>query len=161
MPVRTLNHYSIRTADMEASKRFYTEVLGLVVGPRPPFDFPGYWLFSGLPRDGDVGVVHILGVDAAGSPGLVDYLGPRGDATDTGRLDHVAFSAVGLADMLRRLDARGIAYTQRTIPELGVHQLFFADPDGVTLEVNFPAREPAVAQQGSPAAARIPREVAA
>ena len=33
----TLNHFSIRTTDLEASRRFYADILGLSVGPRPPF----------------------------------------------------------------------------------------------------------------------------
>ena len=43
----TLNHYSIRTTDMAATERFYVDVLGLTVGPRPPFPFPGLWLYRG------------------------------------------------------------------------------------------------------------------
>ena len=43
----TLNHYSIRTTDLEASRRFYADVLGLTVGPRPDFPFPGLWMYRG------------------------------------------------------------------------------------------------------------------
>ena len=32
----SLNHYSIRTTDLQACERFYCGLLGLVVGPRPP-----------------------------------------------------------------------------------------------------------------------------
>ena len=41
MPIGKLDHHSIRTRDIEASRRFYTEVMGFEVGLRPPFDFPG------------------------------------------------------------------------------------------------------------------------
>ena len=43
----TLNHYSIRTTDLAACDRFYCGLLGLQAGPRPPFPFPGLWLYSG------------------------------------------------------------------------------------------------------------------
>ena len=36
-----------RTDLIEALRRFYTEVIGLQVGPRPPFDSPGHWLYAG------------------------------------------------------------------------------------------------------------------
>ena len=46
MEIKRIDHYSIRTLDVEASRRFYTEIIGLKVGPRPPFDFPGVWLYK-------------------------------------------------------------------------------------------------------------------
>ena len=46
MPL-SLNHYSICTADLEASRRFYVDALGLGVGPRPEFPFSGRWLYAG------------------------------------------------------------------------------------------------------------------
>ena len=42
-----LNHYSIRTLNVEQTRRFYVDVLGLTVGPRPNFPFPGIWLYRG------------------------------------------------------------------------------------------------------------------
>ena len=47
MPVGKLDHYSIRTIDIEASRRFYTEIMGFKVGFRPAFDFPGLCLYNG------------------------------------------------------------------------------------------------------------------
>ena len=44
MSIGKLDHYSIRTLDIEASRRFYTEVMGFQVGFRPLFKFPGLWL---------------------------------------------------------------------------------------------------------------------
>ncbi|NBY16471.1 MAG: glyoxalase, partial [Betaproteobacteria bacterium] len=36
----TLNHFSIRTMDLDRTRDFYERVLGLTVGPRPDFPFP-------------------------------------------------------------------------------------------------------------------------
>ena len=44
MPLTRIAHYLIRTLDLEATRKFYTEVMSLTVGPRPPFKFPGLWL---------------------------------------------------------------------------------------------------------------------
>ena len=39
-----LFHAAIRTADLDTTVRFYTEVLGMLVAERPPIGFPGAWL---------------------------------------------------------------------------------------------------------------------
>jgi catechol 2,3-dioxygenase-like lactoylglutathione lyase family enzyme len=46
MSVGVLDHYNVSTRNLRDTVRFYEEVLGLVNGPRPPFDFPGAWLYS-------------------------------------------------------------------------------------------------------------------
>jgi catechol 2,3-dioxygenase-like lactoylglutathione lyase family enzyme len=147
MPVGKLDHYSIRTPEVEASRRFYTEVMGFTVGFRPPFKFPGIWLYNGAQYPETTGVVHIIGIDPNDPQGLKDYLGDR-DVTSlqgTGTVDHMAFVATGLADMRARLQNHGIAFRERTVPSLGIHQVFFEDPSGVTLELNYPAAETAAA----------------
>ncbi len=47
MPLGALQHYTIEPSDLEATKDFYCDVLGLENGDRPPLGFPGYWLYSG------------------------------------------------------------------------------------------------------------------
>jgi catechol 2,3-dioxygenase-like lactoylglutathione lyase family enzyme len=143
MPIGKLDHYSIRTLDVEASRRFYTEVMGFDVGFRPPFDFPGLWLYNGAPYPASCGVVHIVGVDLNNPQGLKEYLGDRelGTLNGTGTVDHMAFAATGLAEMRARLKQHGIAYRERTVPSLGLHQVFLEDPSNVTIELNYPAGE--------------------
>ena len=46
MSIARLDHYLVLAEDLEATRDFYTEVLGLEVGPRPPFGFVGYWLYA-------------------------------------------------------------------------------------------------------------------
>jgi catechol 2,3-dioxygenase-like lactoylglutathione lyase family enzyme len=65
-------HYSIRTTDLDRSQRFYTEVLQLRVGFRPPFDFPGVWLYADQ-EESEFGAVHLIGVDPASREGLAGY----------------------------------------------------------------------------------------
>ncbi len=56
MTVRSLDQYNIRTADEEASEAFYEDVLGLRLGERPAFTFPGAWLYCGVSP-----TVHLIG----------------------------------------------------------------------------------------------------
>ncbi len=142
MNVARLGHYAIRTMDLEASRRFYTEVMQFRVGFRPPFDFPGLWLYLG-DDETDFGVVHIIGIDPGDPDGLNRYLGdrPAESLSGTGSLDHIAFLAAGWRDMRVRLERLGQDFIERTVPSLGLHQVFLNDPSGVTIELNFPAAE--------------------
>ena len=44
MPIHSLNHFFIRSENLELTKDFYMTVLGFEVMARPDFPFPGYWL---------------------------------------------------------------------------------------------------------------------
>ena len=140
-----LNHFSIRTLDLPACERFYCGALGMRVGPRPPFPFPGLWLYAAGVDDYSKASVHIIGGDRNDPEGLENYLGDRDEAglRGTGCVDHLAFFAIGLAATRTRLAAMGIAARERTVPLLGLHQLFVDDPNGVVVELNFPASEAA------------------
>ena len=161
MDIKRVDHYSIRTLDLEASRRFYTEVIGLKPGPRPPFDFPGYWLYSGEPpadlQNGarNYGLVHLMGFDKD-NPGSLDaYVGDRKAAPGggTGALDHVAFAATARAAMIERCRRQNVSFFERAVPMLGLHQMFIKDPDGVTLELNYPASEVPSSQVAATASA--------
>jgi len=41
--IETIHHVSLPVTDLERSKKFYSEILGLNEIDRPPFDFPGAW----------------------------------------------------------------------------------------------------------------------
>ena len=56
MPLGVLQHFTIEPSDLERTKNFYCDVLGLEDGDRPPLGFPGYWLYYG-----GVATVHLLG----------------------------------------------------------------------------------------------------
>lgn len=134
MAITRLDHYSIRTTDLVATERFYTDVLGLEVGPRPVFPFPGVWLYQN-----DVAVVHVVGIDPNDSSGLKDYLGDKaGDATGTGTIDHVAFIGREVEAMRAKFRAAGVAFRDRTVPAMNLEQVFLEDPNGITIELNFP-----------------------
>lgn len=142
MPTFLLDHYSVRATDIAQTTRFYTDTLGFVAGPRPAFDFPGAWLYNATAEGGVSGnaLVHIIGVAPDSAQGLSDYLGDRQDAgRGTGVLDHIAFAAQDAPAMRARLQARAIAYRERAVPGLGLVQIFLQDPNGVTLELNYPA----------------------
>ncbi len=132
------SHYSIRTADLDQSQRFYTDVLQLRVGFRPPFNFPGVWLYPDH-DESEFGVVHLIGVEPRSREGLRDYLGERPveDLEGSGAVDHIAFLATDWPRMRQRFDALGVSYHEPLLPSLGLLQVFLVDPSGVTIELNY------------------------
>jgi catechol 2,3-dioxygenase-like lactoylglutathione lyase family enzyme len=138
----TLNHFTIRTTDLEATRRFYADVLGLTVGPRPAFPFPGLWMYRGEHADVANAVVHVIHLDGSDTVGLQAYLGDAKDGVKgTGAVDHIAFFADGLAAMLAHFAKNQVKFEERTVPSIGLHQLFLHDPSGVKIELNYPAAE--------------------
>ena len=109
MTISKLDHYSVRTADVDGTRRFYEETLGLKDGPRPPFPFPGAWLYCG-----DSPVVHVIGVDPKDAGGLQSYFGERGpSAGGTGAVDHIAFVGTDFAGMRERFRALEVPFRER------------------------------------------------
>lgn len=139
----SLNHFSIRTLDLEATRAFYVDLLGLQVGPRPDFPFPGLWLYQGPTTVYANAAVHVIGLDRNDPSGLQGYLGDRDEASlqGSGAVDHVAFFATDLPAMMARLQAAGVAWRERTVPGVGLHQVFLDDPSGVMVELNYPVAE--------------------
>ena len=96
MPLGGLQHYTIEPSDLERTKDFYCDVLGLENGDRPPLDFPGYWLYSG-----GTATVHLMGTRKP-REGIV-VRGTEKKYEDTGRLDHIAFAATDADGVRKRL----------------------------------------------------------
>ena len=125
MPSYHLNHINIRTTDLDRTRDFYAQVLGLDEGDRPPFDDPGYWMYSG-----DAPIVHISPSEPESSPRT------NPDGMGTG-LDHFAMWGSGLADQLATLERQDIEYRKQLVGGGRVIQVLFEDPNGVVIELGF------------------------
>lgn len=127
MPAIALGHYNLRgdRATLEKLKDFYIRYVGLTEGPRPLKSF-GFWLYAGN-RD----VLHL----SENRPGET-----RQTALKTG-FDHVAFACTDLPAMLEKLQTAGIVYRHATVEASAgfatQHQVFFSDPEGNGIELNF------------------------
>lgn len=137
MPLSHIEHFLLQTADMEATRKWYVEVLGMRVGPNPDFKFPVFWLYLG-----DKDVVHVTEGGKGVSENRKKYVGQQSDAVSgTGVVDHIAFRATGLRDMLAHLKAQGVDFKQRRVDDQGLYQLFMFDPNGVKVELNYASDE--------------------
>jgi catechol 2,3-dioxygenase-like lactoylglutathione lyase family enzyme len=118
-----MNHFTILTDDVDGTNAFYGDLLGLTPGARPPLNFPGSWLYAGGQP-----ILHVIGGR------------PRAELT-AGVIDHMAFTSKGLAATIAKLEARGLPYDCRRLANRGTWQLFFHDPNGARVEMDFAADE--------------------
>lgn len=123
MAVAGMNHFTILTDDVDNTVRFYGELLGLEPGPRPKLKFPGAWLYAGGQP-----ILHVVG-------------GRPASELKPGVIDHMAFSGKDLAATLSALKDHGVEYDCRQQVGTGLWQVFFFDPNGAKVELDFPASE--------------------
>ena len=123
MAVQGMEHFTVLAEDLEATRQFYGDILGLEEGYRPPLGFPGAWLYVG-----GRAVLHVI----AGRALPVERAGV---------LDHMAFAAKDLPGTLAKLKQRGVKYDLRRQNDTRVWQLFFHDPSGAKVELDFSAEE--------------------
>ncbi|KAA9131370.1 glyoxalase [Marinihelvus fidelis] len=118
-----LNHVQVLTTDLEATEHFWTKIIGLDTGYRPPFDFPGAWYYAdGMPA------IHIVVRDEVGQAGAFDHVA-------------LEFSAAEFDAVKDRLDDAGMTYHSTVVPDRGDRQLFVIGPDGVRVELQCPNRD--------------------
>jgi catechol-2,3-dioxygenase len=124
VPILGFNHYNLRAEPsmMELLKVFYRDVVGLAVGERPKLSSFGYWLYIGK-KD----VLHLS--EAKPEEGRQENLATT--------FDHVAFTATDYVGTIERLDQLGVEYRTREIESAGQKQIFFSDPAGNGVELNF------------------------
>ncbi len=133
MPLSHLEHFLIQTADLQATRDWYVNVLGFREGSHPDFKFPVVWLYLG-----DKDVVHLTQGGKNVSENRKAYLGQQSDATHgSGVVDHVAFRSTGLREMMEHLQRHRIEFRKRMVSDQGLFQLFLLDPNGVKVELNF------------------------
>ncbi|MBS0589880.1 MAG: diguanylate cyclase [Proteobacteria bacterium] len=124
MPALSLGHYNIRAPHglLEDLRDFYCATVGLCIGPRPAFRSHGYWLYAG-----DNDVLHLSQTRA----------GEEREVGVVPTFDHVAFLCSDFSAMRAKLVAEGIAHSVDTVPLTGQRQIFFRDPAGNGIELNF------------------------
>ena len=113
--VTRLQHVNTRSADVEKTRAFYEQLLGLQPGPRPAFASKGYWMYLG------------------GQPILHLVQRPAGEAAkpDSGNVDHLAFHGRDRDGLKAALANSGVTFRETDT------QVFIHDPDGLKIEINF------------------------
>lgn len=118
MTVTHFLHAALLVQDLERSRQFYGEVLGLTECPRP-LTFPGAWYQIGSQQ------LHLIVSQ--------DYSAQLIDPERWGRNRHVALAVSNLEDCQRQLNTAGVTYQ---LSHSGRAALFVHDPDGNIIELS-------------------------
>ncbi len=116
--LKAIRHTGVKITDVNKSKEFYGQILGLTELPRPELPVPGAWYECNGTQ------VHLIGDSDAmrGIPGV----GP-----------HIALQVEDLEQAKAELTARGIAFQELTPPPSmrANPVLFVKDPDSNVVEL--------------------------
>ena len=124
MKVTGFAHYNLRAPRqlLDELLLFYTQVVGLKQGERPPFARFGYWLYAG-PQD----VLHLT------EASLDEDRSTRAVTT----FDHASFNCTGRKAYEQRLERHALQFEVSHVPQTGRVQLFLKDPASNGVELNF------------------------
>ncbi|MBW3539393.1 MAG: VOC family protein [Planctomycetes bacterium] len=127
LAVEALDHVTIVVKDLEASRRFYVDALGMQEVERPGFSFAGKWFQAGPTQ------IHLI-LEHGES-------GPAGwhDGEKNSRQHHFAFRVDDAHAAARRLEELGVTFVAKPKerPD-GFVQVFVSDPDGHIVELCSP-----------------------
>ena len=132
MPVTELNHYLLVAKNLEHTRKFYQDVLGLELADRPDFGFPGYWL-----KIGDDICVHLASQDPNEIRDQFLLKKHPPGTQGSGSVDHIAFLASDPREVRTRIQKNKVPMHFRSFPDAKLFQIFLKDPDDVTIELNF------------------------
>ncbi|HEX2885086.1 VOC family protein [Vineibacter terrae] len=119
MPATLLEHYNVYCKDLKKTVDFYEKYVGLRDGERPPFPFPGAWMYAG-----EQAVLHLVSDSGRSDHG-------------SGAIDHIALRCTDLRSTLDLLKKDSVPYMLRKVPARPLQQVFVHDPDGIQIEMNF------------------------
>ena len=125
LKIAGVHHVGIICSNYEESRHFYSEMLGLtIVSETYRADRDSYKINLALPDGRQIELFSF------------PQPPPRASYPEACGLRHLAFAVGDLDDAVNALTARGIALEEVRIDELtGKRFTFFADPDGLPLEL--------------------------
>lgn len=118
MKVTRIHHASVNThgASLDTVRRFYADVLGLPLAPRPDLGVDGAWYEAGA------GQVHVIDAPAPGAG--IDPIG-----------NHYCLAVDDLDAAVAELDRAGVEFFRAG------DQVFLTDPGGNTIELQHDDRD--------------------
>jgi len=132
MHIEAIHHVSLTVTDLERSRRFYREILGLPEIERPPFDFPGAWFQAGAAQQLHL-IVYADSTFRAGKPlatrdvhfavRVPDYHAAVAELLAKG------YRETGFEDEFHRVILQPHATA-------GFPQIYILDPDRHVIEIN-------------------------
>mgnify|MGYP002622738454 CR=1 FL=1 len=126
LKVRHIDHVTVVVKDLEASRRFYVDILGMDEVERPAFGFPGLWFQAGPTQ------IHLIEQNKESGPAGNQV---AADASIS-RTRHFAFEVEDAGAAQAALESAGLtlAAGPKQRPD-GPTQIYVQDPDGHLVEL--------------------------
>jgi catechol 2,3-dioxygenase-like lactoylglutathione lyase family enzyme len=123
---KSFDHVTLICADLEATRRFYVDFLGMTEIPRPAFKFPGLWF--------QLGNVQIHATQQSPEAGKAGWADQGGKTVSRGH--HIAFAVDDVSEALKHVELHAvrIASPLQHRPD-GYKQAYLYDPDGHIVEL--------------------------
>lgn len=127
--VKQIDHVTLVVKDLEKSRHFYCDLLGMEDVPRPAFDFPGKWFRAGST------LIHLI--EENNESGDAGVLNPA--RNNNTRAHHLAFLSDNVQEAFDFLIDQGVPVIKmpKDRPD-GALQGFVNDPDGHVIELSEP-----------------------
>jgi len=125
------DHIALRCADTEKVKSFFTEIIGLTVGYRPPFPFPGFWLYAE-----EKAVLHLFDRNTNFSKnGQI-----RQDlvSSENNIVDHIALWCDDYQKIMTKIHKNNLNFSETITPDSNIKQVFIQAPENLIVEIDFP-----------------------
>ena len=128
MQVNGVNHINLVTGDLDGTIAFYESLLEMKAQPIPvaPAGFNGTWICDAQNNP----IIHVQGYNPERHGELKTGL--------EGALDHVAFTCTGFDATKAKCEELGIEYRVNDRQFGDLRQVFVTDPNGISLELNYP-----------------------
>lgn len=140
-PAWRFDHVNVSIGSGDALRRLFESVMGLAPDYRPPFPFPGVWLY-----EGDQAVVH-----AVNDPAIPAQ-------SNEVRFGHVAFRSEEPASrVIQRLRSTALPFRVARIPGESIAQIFVSLPGDFVVELDVPDDDTALSDYEYGAARAAPR----
>lgn len=125
--VRTIDHVTVIVKDLEASRKFYVDALGMDEVPRPDFSFAGSWFQAGNTQ------IHLILEHPESSAAGMSVAADKMAST---RTHHFAFEVENAHLAAERMHELGVPVVAgpKSRPD-GAVQVFVTDPDGHVIEL--------------------------
>jgi glyoxylase I family protein len=132
MDLEAIHHVSLTVRDLETSRQFYREILGLAEIERPKFDFPGAWFAVGATQQLHL-IVH-TNATFRGDKGIDTRDSHFAVRTPSYRQALEFLRAKGYREDAGDMDLRKMVVNPKATA--GFPQIYILDPDRHVIEIN-------------------------